>query len=119
MLKPLILFDGSCPLCRREISHYQRLDKRNRIIWQDIHQAGSLLQHHNITTEQAMRSLHALDGRGKTRTGVAAFLLIWDHLPGYRWLSAIIRAVKLQSLLEKLYRRFAGWRYRRRCSTGK
>jgi predicted DCC family thiol-disulfide oxidoreductase YuxK len=35
--KSIQFFDGGCPLCRHEISHYRKLDREQRIEWGDIH----------------------------------------------------------------------------------
>ena len=38
MNRPVVFYDGGCPLCRREIAHYQRIDRERRIQWTDIQQ---------------------------------------------------------------------------------
>jgi predicted DCC family thiol-disulfide oxidoreductase YuxK len=29
--RPVVFYVGGCPLCRREISHYRRLDRRGAV----------------------------------------------------------------------------------------
>ena len=41
--------------------------------------------------DAAKRRLHGLDADGALRLGGPAFAAIWDRLPRYRWLSAIMR----------------------------
>jgi len=31
-----VFYDGACPLCRREIAFYQRLDRAQRLVWRDV-----------------------------------------------------------------------------------
>lgn len=33
---PAVFYDGGCPLCVREISHYQRLDRDGAVAWVDL-----------------------------------------------------------------------------------
>mgnify|MGYP000446977673 CR=1 FL=1 len=33
--RPLVFYDGSCPLCRREIAHYRRQDRAGALGWVD------------------------------------------------------------------------------------
>lgn len=116
MNKPKVFFDGSCPLCRKEIGHYQRLDQRQQIDWLDLHSAEEQLTAHQITHKAAMQRLHAIDQHSQIQSGVAAFMLIWDNLPRYHYLAKLIRVLRLENLLEKAYCRFALWRFNRRCS---
>ncbi|GGO83361.1 redox protein [Marinobacterium nitratireducens] len=115
--KPIVFYDGSCPLCRREIGHYRRLDRACAVDWRDIHRNGAALDAAGITPDEAMRRLHALEAGGEISTGINAFLVIWRALPRYRWLAALIERCHLTRPLEWLYTRFAAWRYRRRCRT--
>lgn len=118
MPRPILFYDGGCPLCRREIAHYRRLDRDLRIDWRDLHAADAELARHGLTPMQAMRLLHAVDRQGRRVCGVPAFMLIWRELPGYRWLARLLEWLRLVGLLDHAYRRFARWRFGRRCRQG-
>lgn len=113
-----MFYDGSCPLCRREVAHYRRLDRDGRVHWQDIAADPTPLKPHGVSAEQAMRRLHALDADGRLVSGAWAFAAIWRELPGYRWLARLVSTLHLLPLIDALYRRFARWRYTRRCRDG-
>ena len=34
-VRPMVFYDGGCPLCRREIAHYRRIDSAERLRWVD------------------------------------------------------------------------------------
>lgn len=112
--KTVVLYDGGCGLCRGEIAHYARLDRDNRLEWVDLNTDHALLSALGVSRDQAMRRMHAIDADGVLRDGVCAFLAVWQALPYYRRLPGLIHALRLVPLLELGYRRFAGWRYRRR-----
>jgi predicted DCC family thiol-disulfide oxidoreductase YuxK len=114
-----VFFDGGCPMCRREIAHYQRLDGAGRVRWLDIHHDRAAVDSVGVSWESAMQRLHVLDAGGELRTGVPAFVAIWRELPGYRWLARAVAAVPgLVALMDLGYGRFARWRWRRRCRDG-
>ena len=115
--RPVVFYDGDCPLCRREIDHYRRVDRASRIRWVDAASDPDSLGDFGLTLDVAMAELHVLDVAGQWQRGVDAFLVIWDHLPRYRWLTALVRGLRLRSPLGVIYRHFARWRYRRRCDT--
>ncbi len=113
--KPVVFYDGGCPLCRREIQHYRRLDRLRRLRWVDITREPARVVRYGLTVEQAMRRFHVLDRFGCWQTGVSAFLELWSHLPYYRWMACVVRVLRLRRPLELLYRRWADWRLWRRC----
>jgi predicted DCC family thiol-disulfide oxidoreductase YuxK len=113
-----VLYDGGCSLCRREIQHYRRLDGAERVEWMDITRNDSLLRSLGIPFETAMERLHVLQRDGKVATGVHAFAVIWDELPRYQALARLVRSLRLLPVLERLYSRFARWRFRQRCAEG-
>ena len=113
-----VLYDGGCPLCAREIRHYQRLDGAQRIEWMDITRDAGVLRTLGIPFETAMERLHVLQRDGQVATGVHAFTVIWDELPRYHRLARLVRRLRLLPLLERFYSRFARWRFRQRCAQG-
>ena len=115
--RPTVFYDGDCPLCRREIAHYRRMDKRERLHWVDAVNESETLAEHGLSLERAMAELHVLDGAGRWQRGVDAFLVIWQHLPAYRWLAKLVTVLGLRCPLGFFYRHFAAWRNRQRCET--
>jgi predicted DCC family thiol-disulfide oxidoreductase YuxK len=114
-----VFFDGGCPMCRREIAHYQRLDQSGQIRWLDIHREPDAVAELGVTWEAAMQRLHVCGDSGVLYTGVPAFVAIWRELPRYRWLARVVKGVPgLLRLLDVAYGHFARWRWRRRCRDG-
>ena len=116
--RPMVFYDGGCPLCRREISHYRRMDIAERLYWVDALNEPETLAEHGLSLERAMAELHVLDTAGRWQRGVDAFLVIWQLLPAYRWLAKLVTILGLRRPLGFAYRHFAAWRYRQRCETG-
>ena len=115
---PLVLFDGGCPLCVREIAHYRRLTSTTAVDWVDISDEPELEARYGILLADAMARLHVRDRQGRWQTGAWAFAEIWSHLPGYRLAAAALRRLRLLPLLDRGYAHFARWRLARRCAPG-
>ena len=113
--RPIVFFDGGCPLCSREIAHYRRLDKHRMLRWLDITGDGGQASRYGIEPVDLMRRFHVLDARGNWQTGAWGFAEMWGHLPYYRWLSLGLRFSRLLPALDWLYDHFARLRMRRRC----
>lgn len=117
-MKPAMFYDGACPLCRKEVDHYRRIDRDDAVDWVDITVSPAALAPLGISPAAAMRHLHALDRQGRVRVGAWAFATIWEALPYYRWLGRLVRIPGVLPLLDVAYRRFADWRLKRRCADG-
>ncbi|MEE4379832.1 MAG: DUF393 domain-containing protein [Candidatus Competibacteraceae bacterium] len=114
--KTIMFYDGGCPLCSREVAHYQRLDKAGRIEWIDISQDMTVLEAFGISFTTAMARLHVLYRDGRLLSGAYAFAAIWSELPYYRLLAVMLRLPGMLTGLDALYRLFARWRFQQRCS---
>ena len=116
-VRPMVFYDGGCPLCRREIDHYRRIDRTGSLHWVDAVTESGTLDRHGLSLQQAMAELHVLDQNGHWQRGVDAFLVIWQQLPAYRWLAKLVTTLGLPRPLGFFYRHFAAWRYRQRCGS--
>ena len=99
-----VYFDGSCPLCRREIALYRRLRGAERLQWLDV-SAGQPLGK-DLWCEMAMRRFHVRDVQGRLFSGGAAFARLWRALPGWRVGGWCFAWPPMSWLLEGAYRVF-------------
>jgi predicted DCC family thiol-disulfide oxidoreductase YuxK len=98
-----VYFDGSCPLCRAEIGHYQRNDQDRALCFVDISETGAVPPD-GVTLEQATKRFHVRASDGRVISGAAAFVEVWTRLPRWRWAA---RAASLPGVLIALE-----WGYR-------
>lgn len=112
--RPILFFDGGCPLCRREISHYRKIDRKQQVEWIDIHTSPEALAPYGIDWNAAMQRIHLIDGSGLVETGARAFVTLWSQLPYYRFLSMACMIPGVIAIMDFTYRHFARWRWKRR-----
>lgn len=99
-----VYFDGSCPLCRREIALYQRQRGAERLAWVDVSSGTGLGE--GLSCEAAMRRFHVRDAQGRLFSGAAAFARLWRALAGWRVLGCLFAWPPLSWALEAAYRIF-------------
>ncbi len=115
--KPIVFFDGACPMCSREIAHYRKRRGADNIVWLDISKPGNDLDRYGISRDEAMSRFHVLDRERSWHTGAWGFVELWSQLPAYRWLAWVIKRAGLLPVLDAAYSRFARWRIRNRCTS--
>jgi predicted DCC family thiol-disulfide oxidoreductase YuxK len=130
MAELTLLFDGACPLCRREVETLRRRDQgRERLAFVDVDDPGyDPARHGGITYAEAMGRIHALRADGQVIRDVEVFRQAYA-LVGLGWLYAPTRWPLLRPLVDLLYGLWARWRLaitgrpsletlcRERCST--
>jgi|AACY02.3.fsa_nt_gi Uncharacterized protein conserved in bacteria len=94
-----IYYDGSCPLCRREIEWYRQ--RGTEAEFHDISQSANLPA--DLDFKQAMERFHIRDEHGQLRDGADAFITVWRHTPGFRWLATLLSPRPIKWLLEQAY----------------
>ena len=99
-----VMYDGACPLCRREIGLYQSLEPSEPVAWLDVSRAES--QMNPVEQAQYMSRFHVRQKDGVLLSGAAAFVALWLVMPGWRWLGKIGRLPGVTPLLELAYRGF-------------
>jgi predicted DCC family thiol-disulfide oxidoreductase YuxK len=111
-----VLYDGACPLCRREIGIYRGLQPLRGdapVCFADVSDGASPLPAAlpaGTTREQLLARFHVRDRDGELLSGAQAFLALWAALPGWRWLALVGRAPGAAWVMERTYRLFLRWR---------
>jgi predicted DCC family thiol-disulfide oxidoreductase YuxK len=100
-----VFYDGSCPLCRREIGLYQGSDGAEGIRFCDVSNNAAVLPG-NLSRSDAMARFHVTDQNGYTKSGARAFIALWLALPRWRWIGRLASIPPLPFLLEGAYRSF-------------
>ena len=100
-----VYFDGSCPLCRLEISHYRAQEGAESLLFVDVTDPETDLGD-GLTRETALARFHVRDQNGTLISGAPAFAAIWRTLPGWRWAARFARVPGVLHVLEVTYGAF-------------
>jgi demethoxyubiquinone hydroxylase (CLK1/Coq7/Cat5 family) len=98
-----VLYDGECPLCRREIAHVQRLAQRrgdSGLCFVDVSRPGEAA---DAERAALLARFHVERADGSRLQGAAAFVAMWSRLPGWRWLARLARLPGGLAMLERAY----------------
>jgi ubiquinone biosynthesis monooxygenase Coq7 len=101
------MFDGACPLCRREVDLYRSLDALEPVDWVDVSKVAP-----PGAPGQAplLARFHVRQANGQWISGAQAFVALWQVLPGWRWLGWLARLPGFTPALEVMYRMFLRFR---------
>lgn len=100
-----VLYDGACPLCRREVGLYRGLQATTSVCYADISGAAQPLPP-ATSREQLLARFHVRRADGHLLSGAEAFLALWAVLPGWRWLARAGRLPGAAWAMERSYRLF-------------
>lgn len=99
------LYDGACPLCRREIAIYRGLKANVPVCFADVSDTTQPLPP-GTTREQLLARFHVRGRDGRLLGGAQAFLALWAAMPGWRWLALAGRVPGMPWAMEHVYRLF-------------
>lgn len=102
--KPVVYYDGSCPLCQREIGFYKSKDGADAIEWTDVSACPARAVAPDLAQDAAMARFHVRDADGRLLSGAAAFAALWSAMPGFRWAGRIASWPGVRNVLEIAYR---------------
>lgn len=104
-------FDGDCPLCVKEVSFLQKLDRKARIRWSDIAAPDFDAGEVGKTHAELMASMHGRLPDGTWIEGVEVFRRLYAAV-GFRPLVALTRLPGISQLADLGYALFAKNRLR-------
>lgn len=98
-----MLYDGGCPVCRREVNYLKKRNAKGLVEFIDIDPLDSYA---GISKEEAMKEMLVLDATGQVHRGVDAFFVLYGRvdLPG---LALFLKAPLFYPLNQVGYRIFA------------
>ena len=105
-----LLFDGSCPLCLREVKFLRSRDTLENISFIDIDSPNYQPDlYSGISYKDAMGRIHAINESGEILKDVAVFREAY-RLIGLGWIYAPTNWPILGSLIDQVYKLWAKWR---------
>lgn len=100
-----VLYDGACPLCRREIALYRGLPASQPLAFVDVSDAAVALPS-GADRAQLLARFHVRRADGTLADGARGFVALWAVLPGWRWLARLAALPGITPLMEAAYRAF-------------
>lgn len=104
--KTTVFYDGSCPLCRREIAFYRRQSGADALNWTDISAISTGRVADDLSCASAMKRFHVRRPDGTLVSGAAAFVAMWSQLPRFAWAARIGLLPGVRHFMEFTYRGF-------------
>lgn len=105
MTKTRVLYNDSCPICSREIKHYDRLAAEEQLSL-SFEKLSTQAQAWGIDPDTAAQRIHAIRG-DEILTGFDAFVAMWSEIPRYRWLSRLCSLPVIRTIVRWVYDRVA------------
>ena len=108
--KLILLYDGGCPLCQREISFLRSRDRLNSILFVDIDSPSYKADlFSGISYREAMGEVHAINANGEVVKGARVFLEAY-RLIGLGWIYLPITWPLFGPCIDQFYKLWARWR---------
>ena len=98
-----VYFNGSCNICNAEINHYKK--KTYDINYVDISKNKDEHIKH-LSKKDLFRRMHIYHD-GKIISGSESFLVLWDTLPRWRYLSFFLKLPLLRQIWKIAYETLA------------
>ncbi len=109
-VKLTLLFDGGCPLCRREVKFLRSRDHFKKISFIDIDSPNYQPKHYSdITYREAMGRIHAITSSGEILKDIRVFREAY-RLVGLGWIYLPTKLPILGPLTDLIYQLWARWR---------
>jgi predicted DCC family thiol-disulfide oxidoreductase YuxK len=109
-----LLYDGACPICRREVEWLKRRDRSGNLQLEDISARGFDPARYGLTRESVDSVLHGIRQDGVVVRGMEAIREAYRSV-GLGWLTAATRLPGLKWAADRLY----GWFARNRTALGR
>ena len=101
-----VFFDGSCPICSKEINFYKMRAGADELSWVDVSDEEIPIPIQTRSREELMARFHVLSSSGELVSGGAAFAELWASLPAFKIFGKIFKLPILRYLIDVGYDMF-------------
>ena len=101
-----VFFDGSCPICSKEINFYKMRAGADELSWVDVSDEEIPIPTQTRSREELMARFHVLSSNGVLVSGGAAFAELWASLPAFKIFGKIFKLPILRYLIDVGYDMF-------------
>ncbi len=108
----ILYYDGSCPLCDKEIAWLKKY-QRGQLAFKNIHTLEDKDLKTNINKQSMLKKLHLRQATGKWVFGLDATVASWSHTP-FGFILSPLRWPIIRGLADSAYNHWASKRYRKR-----
>jgi predicted DCC family thiol-disulfide oxidoreductase YuxK len=108
----VVIFDGHCRICRRQIERLARWDRGARLAFLSLHDPETARRFPDLSHDDLMRYMVVVDGQGSRHWGAEAVRYLSRRLPRLCWLAPLLHVPGTLPLWHGLYRLVADLRYR-------
>lgn len=105
-----IYYDGSCPLCRSEITYYKSCSGKDRLAFVDVSGPGAAKLAPDLDRQAAMKRFHVRRADGTLVSGALAFATVWQQIPEWRWAGRLFAFPGPRHVAELVYRVYLRYR---------
>jgi predicted DCC family thiol-disulfide oxidoreductase YuxK len=99
-----VLYNDTCPICSREVGHYERLTQKAgvAVAYDPLDQTDTQADW-GVDADTAAKRLHVRKD-GQIYSGIPAFVVLWREIPQYRWLARLISLPGIHALAPVLFK---------------
>ncbi|XP_056304969.1 uncharacterized protein LOC130217018 [Danio aesculapii] len=119
-----VLYDGECPICVKEISFLQFLQRKraDKVDFVDVSLPEYDESKYGVSYEMAMKEMTVIDKNNKIHQGVPAFTVMYGAV-GLGYLGRFLSLPLIRPVMDRAYGVFARnrlkWTGREKCTTGR
>lgn len=110
--RPIVVYDGDCPFCRRQIDRFRRLDRAQSLDFTPKQTDGLFDRFPKLGEGDFNTGMRFIEVGGNIQVGADAVYQIFRRLPRYRTIAWLYRVPLLHTLCKWGYAWIARNRYR-------
>ena len=98
-----VFFDGSCPICSKEIAFYKTRVGADMLSWIDVSDRNAAITQELVSRDELMARFHVQNSDGQLVSGGAAFAELWASLPAFKIFGKFFKLPILRFLIDLGY----------------